>query len=130
MILLFAAFIKSLISLIILFICCDVFSSSFSWRFRFSRKSGESVRQSANSRGAKLPPFITILKYFFFSHTQRSQNKKFYHSMEFLLSSLTYTHFQLLFFYYLLFFILWYAIMIHNPRQRVPLCQFRTFQVF
>lgn len=60
--LLFAACSKSLISFIILLICCDVFSSSFSWRFKFSRNSGESRRQSANSSAAKPdPPLITIL---------------------------------------------------------------------
>lgn len=48
---LFAACSKSLISLIILLICCDVLSSSFSWRLRFSRNSGLSSKQSANSSG-------------------------------------------------------------------------------
>lgn len=59
--LLFAAFNKSLISLMILLICCDVLSNSFSCLLRFSRNSGLSRRQSANSSAAKLdPPLITI----------------------------------------------------------------------
>lgn len=58
---LFAACNKSLISLIILLICWLVLSNSFSWRFKFSRNSGESSKQSANSRAANPdPPLITM----------------------------------------------------------------------
>lgn len=57
--LLLAAASRSLTSLTILLICWLVFSSSFSWRFRFSRNSGESSKHSVNSNGCN--PLITIL---------------------------------------------------------------------
>lgn len=71
--LLFAACRRSLISLIIRLICCDVLSNSFSWRFKFSRNSGESRRQSANSSAANPdPPLITI--FLRLSLTQTTEN--------------------------------------------------------
>lgn len=80
--LLFAACRRSLISLMIRLICCEVLSNSFSWRFKFSRNSGESRRQSANSRAANPdPPLITIFLRLSLTH-QTTENH-----LEILLSS-------------------------------------------
>ncbi len=48
-----AALTRSLTSLVSDLMALLVFSSSFSWAWRFSRKYGESVRHSVNSRGRR-----------------------------------------------------------------------------
>jgi hypothetical protein len=137
---LFAACSKSLISLMIRLICCDVLSSSFSCLFKFSRKSGLSRRQSANSSGAKVPFFtiFAILSFTFNVHfAQTSGIYFFYQKMRFLLSPLfiffrlsahKHTRSMVLFFtpfievihsFTFFFYFLFLSLLIHPPRECV-----------